>query len=184
MKIPGTLTAGDSYTWKDDSTLDELGNTIDSSWTLKYIIKQAAVSLTLTASTDAPGWSTTISKTQSETFAAGKAYWQAYAEKGSDRKTLGRGEITFLVDITTVSGSFDGRSQAKKDLDAVQLAMRGIFTDGIAEYTIMGRQLKKIPLDQLITMESKLKFEVSLENQRESIKNGLGNPRISKVRFR
>lgn len=182
MNIPSKITAGDSISWLDEATKDELNNPIDSTWTLKYILKQGTTSLTLTAAADGDGWKTSITKTQSSTFAAGQVFWQSYAEKASDRKTLGTGQVTFLQDMTTATGTFDGRTQLEKDLAAVQAAMRGIYTDGISEYQIMGRSIRKMPMEDLILLESKLKYDILLEKQKLGINTGR-DPRTLKVRF-
>lgn len=183
MKIPSEIFAGDSATWDDVPTVNNLGQTIDSStWTLKYVISGAA-GLTLTATAEGSGWRTTISKAQSTTLGAGNFYWQAYAELSTtDRVTLGSGRIL----IRAAAGSaVTGKSQVRQDLDAVQAAMRAMLTGGaVAEYTIGNRSLRKIPMTDLITLESKLKREVLAEEKAEKLANGLGNPSNIFVRFK
>ena len=80
--------------------------------------------------------------------------------------------------------AFDGRSQAQKDLEAVQAAIRTIISGGaVAEYRIGTRSLKKYELSELLTLESRLKAEVVREKKAEMIANGLGNPSSLFVRF-
>jgi len=179
MKIPSQIFAGDSATWKDDPTVDNLGNTIDSTWTLKYVIS-FATAVTLTASTDGSGWSTTISKAQSA-VTAGDYYWQAYVESGSERITLGRGVLTVLP---AAGDAISGKSQAKQDLEAVEAAIRSLSTSGVQEYTIGTRTMRKADLASLIVWRDRLKAEVARENAAEKIANGLGDPRSVYVRFR
>lgn len=185
MKIPSIITAGDSISWLDDPTSDNLGNAVDSgSWTLKYDFRQASVTLSVTATASGSGWKTSLSATQSATFAAGVAYFQAYATKASERVTLGSGQVTFLKNLAASTTPYEGRSQAQQDLDAVQAAMRSMYSGGaVQEYSIGGRSVRKIALTELITMESQLKVQVARERKAEMIKNGLGNPHNVFVRF-
>lgn len=184
MKIPSEITAGDSISWLDDPTSDNLGNPIDITWTLKYDFRQSATSLSVTSAVDGAGWKTSLSAAQTALFSDGIAYFQAYATKVSERVTLGSGQITFSKNLAASTGSYDGRSQAQQDLDAVQAAMRAMISGGaVAEYTIGNRSLRKISMSDLIILESKLKAEVAKEKKSESIKNGLGNPHNVFVRF-
>ena len=186
MNIPAFIRAGDSVSWYDDQTTDNLNRTISSpSWTLLYAIRGAAV-LDLTA-TDADGrWLTIMSKVQSALLVpAGVFYWQAIATKGTDAVTLGSGQIRIDANLLAQSADEENRSQAKQDLDAVQKAMRTMIAGGaVAEYSIAGRSLRKIPMADLIMLESKLKVQVQREVKAERMANGLGNPNNVLVRFK
>lgn len=186
MKIPGEIRAGDSATWRDCSARDNLGNAVTSAaWTLKYALRQGSVLLTLTASSYQDGWQTTISKAQSAGFAAGVVFWQAYVEDtNSNRITLGSGQTKFLPSIAESDSSFDGRSQAQQDLDAVEAAIRALITGGAKAYTIGGRSVTKNDMAELLVWRDRCQAKVAIEKKAESIKNGLGNPSNVFVRFR
>jgi hypothetical protein len=187
--IPSELIKGESSSWTDDPTTDAAGNAVNSSThTLKYQIRGTA-SLTLTAAADGLGWLTTLSPTNSDTLTAGTYFWQAIAEAGSapvtSRIVLGSGQILVKAALSAASTGYDGRSQSKQDLDAVQSAIRSIISGGaVAEYTIGNRQLRKIPMADLLILESKLKSDVARESAAEKIKDGQYSPRNMFVRFR
>lgn len=189
MRIPASLAKGDSFTWKDDPTCDNLGNAIDSSvYTLKYAIR-GAVSLDLTATQDGSGWQTSISTTQSNTLQAGTYFWQAFAVDDpttpTKRITVGQGQLNITENLASASGVFDGRSQVQKDLEAVQLAMRTMVSGGaVQSYMIAGRSVQKMQMSDLIILETKLKYQLMRERKAELIKNGLGNPHNLSVRFK
>lgn len=182
MKIPSEIFAGDSASWDDNPTTDNLGNEISSSsWTLKYVIS-GATALTLTAVANGTGWRTAISKSESATLGAGSFYWQAYAESGSSRVTLGSGRITVRA---AAGNAVSGKSQARQDLDAVQAAMRAMIAGGaVSEYTVGNRSVRKMSMADLIQLEAKLKREVMAEEKAENIANGIGNPSNILVRFK
>lgn len=188
MKIPSIITAGDSLTWDDDPSTDNLGNAITSTdWTLKYAFQQTGQSNLIVASTaQGTGWRTVLTKAQTAVYSQSyKLFWQAYAEKASDRVTLGAGSITIKPVVQGAGSSTELRSQAQQDLEAVQSAMRTMISGGaVQEYTIAGRSLKKISMADLIMLESKLKYQLAQERKAESIANGLGNPSNVFVRFK
>ena len=189
MNIPTTIRAGDTVKWRDDASVDVFGNEITSSdWTLKYYLRTntASEGATSTGSAYGTGWEFTLAASTTANFDAGNWYWTAVATKDSEVITLGNGSLTVEAALTYsgTPGAFDGRTQAQKDLDAVQAAIRAIVDGGVVqEYRIGTRNLKKYDLPDLIQLEGKLKAEVKREQQAELIANGLGNPRNMFVRF-
>ena len=189
MNIPTTIRAGDTVKWRDDASVDVFGNEITSSdWTLKYYLRTntASEGATSTGSAYGTGWEFTLSASTTADFDAGNWYWTAVATKDSEVITLGNGSLTVEAALTYsgTPGAYDGRTQAQKDLDAVQAAIRAIVDGGVVqEYRIGTRNLKKYDLADLLQLEGKLKAEVKREQQAELIANGLGNPRNMFVRF-
>jgi len=189
VNIPTTIRAGDTVKWRDDASTDVFGNEVTSSdWTLKYYLRTntASEGATSTGSAYGTGWQFTIAASTTADFDAGNWYWTAVATKDSEVITLGNGSLTVEAALTYsgTPGAYDGRTQAQKDLDAVQAAIRAIVDGGVVqEYRIGTRNLKKYDLPDLIQLEGKLKAEVKREQQAELIANGLGNPRNMFVRF-
>ena len=189
MNIPTEIRAGDTVKWRDDPTTDVFGNEVKSdNWTLKYFLRTntASEGHVSTGSVYQNGWQFTISATDSAAFDAGDWYWQAIATFGSETLTLGYGslQVEAALSYTGTPGAFDGRTQVKKDLEAVQTAIRTLISGGaVQEYKIGNRNLKRYDLPDLIQLEGRLKAEVKREEQAELIANGLGNPRNMFVRF-
>ena len=189
MNIPSEIRAGDTIKWRDDPASDVFGNEIKSSdWTLKYYLRTntASEGHTSTGSTYQTGWEFTISASDSAGFDAGQWYWQAIATKDSEKLTLGYGTLTVdaALEYSGTPGAFDGRSQVKKDLEAIQTAIRTLIAGGaVQEYKIGNRNLKRYDLPDLLQLEARYKAEVKREEQAELIANGLGNPRNMFVRF-
>lgn len=183
MNIPPSITAGDSATWEDKPGRTLLGEQVTSAnWALTYVIHSQG--LTLTGTPYGDGWRTSITAAQSATLTAGTHYWQAYATKGTDRVTLGSGQLQVAANLAAAAPGYDARSQAQKDLDAVQAAMRAIVSGGaVQKYVIGNRELTKMAMSDLLTLESKLKADVARERRAELIANGMGNPHNLFVRF-
>lgn len=188
MAIPASFRAGDTVTWRDDASADALGSAVTSgAWTQTYFLRtNAAAGLTVASTSNGAGWETTISATTSAALAAGTWYWQRRATNGAAALTLGTGVLTIEAALSYQGNpaAFDGRSQARKDLEAVQAAIRGLISGGaVKRYTIGSRNLEKISLAELIELENKLKAEVAREEAAERMANGLGDPRNLFVRF-
>jgi len=176
--------AGDSVTWDDAPTSDSQGNSIAApTWTLKYFLRGAS-KLDLTATANGSSWQTAITATASALLIPGVYFWQARAESGSSKVTLGSGRTVVKPSLESASENFDGRSQAKKDLEAVQAAIRALSSSGVSEYTIANRTVRKVDVPSLLKLESKLKSDVAREEKADKIKNGLGDPHNLYVRFK
>lgn len=186
MGIPSQIRAGDSIAWQENPVPHGLSGTISSpDWALTYVLR-GSVGLTVTGTANGGGWLVSITKTQSATLTPGGYSWQAVATKGDERITLGSGQIEVLQNLafTGTAEAFDGRSQAQQDLEAVRAAMRAIVTGGATqEYSIGNRSLKKMPMADLIALETKLKADVVLEQRRKRIADGLDSGRATYIRF-
>ena len=189
-QLPDKIRAGDTIKWRVDATRDNLGNSIDSgSWTLTYYLRTNTnhEAHTATGSAFGLGWEFTISATDSDGFDAGDWFWQALATKGSEAITIGAGQIEVLAGLDYTGdhpAAFDGRTQAEKDLAAVQKAIRDIANgNAVKTYTVAGRSLTRYEMSDLIALESKLKFEVQRERRAALIANGKGDPFNLFVRF-
>lgn len=189
MNIPSEIRAGDTIQWRDDAGVDNLGNTVGSSaYTLTYWLRTntATDGASVVGTAYGTGWEFTIAAGTSSAFDAGMWYWQAIATKTGSTITLGSGQLLVkaALSYSGTPAALDGRTQAQKDLDAVQAAIRTIINGGVAkEYTIGNRSLKKYDLADLLALETKLKADVKREQKAQLIANGLGNPFNLFVRF-
>lgn len=178
--IPASIVSGDSVEWKDY----DLDGVTSDDWTLTYSIRGAQI-LNVVGVPFAGGWDFSITTVQSATLTPGAYAWAVAATKTGEKQTLASGTLTVQADLTSAVAGYDGRSQAKKDLEAVQTAIRTIIAGGaVQSYSIGNRSLSKMPMTDLLALESKLKAEVFREGRAESIRQGLGDPRTLKVRFR
>lgn len=189
MTIPSTLRAGDTLRWRHDAGTDSLGNAIDSStWTLTTYLRTntASEGATVVGVAYGTGWESTLAAATTADFIAGEWFWQAIATSGSEKVTLGAGQLQVLapLDYSGTPGAFDGRSQLEQDLDAVQAAIRALISGGaVKQYSIAGRSLTKYELKDLLALESQLKAQVKREQAAQLQANGLGNPHNLFVRF-
>lgn len=189
MNIPSEIRAGDTIQWRDDAGVDNLGNTVSSAaYTLTYWLRTntATDGASVVGSVYGTGWEFSIAAGTTAAFDAGTWYWQAIATKTGSTITLGSGQLLVkaALNYTGTPTALDGRTQAQKDLDAVQAAIRTIINGGVVkQYTIGNRSLSKYDLADLLALETKLKADVKREQKAQLIANGLGNPFNLFVRF-
>ena len=186
MNIPGIATAGDTITWTEQSVFDFQGNFYEpGAYTLNYSLRGPSV-LDVVATQVEGEWSITITPTQSEALAAGQYFWLAYVtDANANRFTVGNGQITIQVDLTKAVAGYDGRSNAKKIIDAIEAEIQARITGGSAvEYTIAGRSLRKEPLQALQMLRAEYVGIYAKQVRAQRMAQGLGDPTARFVQFR
>jgi hypothetical protein len=189
MGIPAAIRAGSTVQWIEPATVDLSGNAATSAaWTLTAYLRTNTASegatVVGTARTDG-GWNMAISATTSAAFDAGMWFWETRATSGATVLAVGSGSLEVLPSLSYQGNpaAFDGRSQAEKDLEAVQAAIRALISKGAKSYTIGNRKFDAADLGQLMARESQLKAIVARERAAEKMAAGLGDPRNLFVRF-
>jgi hypothetical protein len=189
VAIPAEIRAGDTVSWVEPATVDQVGDPLTSAtWTLTTFLRTntASEGVTVTGVARADGgWDNTIAAATSVGMDAGQWYWQTRATDGTSTLTLGSGSFTVLASLAYqgTPTAFDGRSQAQQDLDAVQATIRAIISGRSKYYQIGSRQYTSLDLPALMEREAQLKAVVNREKVAEKIVAGLGNPQNMFVRF-
>lgn len=183
-KEPREIIAGDTIQW----TRLDLETTYPSgTWTLKYAFR--GISVIAPALT---GYSVLIKAEDSAKIKPGEYWWDAYITKGSgstlERYRVGHGRMTVKPDLEGIQGQYDGRSHARKVLDAIEAVLENRATSDQLSYTIGAgnstRQLAMIPHSELLEFREKYRQEVRDEIRAEEIAEAGFNARQTKVRFR
>ncbi|MBD2694449.1 hypothetical protein [Anabaena catenula] len=184
LNIPTKITPGDTLVWFDvsfDGIDPSSGLTVKFSPTeylLTYSIR-GAVTVDLVAVEQDGSWKTTLTSVASSELTAGSYYWQAHLTNNvGDRTTVGQGQLLVGANLAAVATAYDGRSEAKKMLDAVTAAISARLTGGaVLKYAIKDRDLERDPLDSLYVLRDKLKWEVAREEK-------AGKSSMNFIRFR
>lgn len=180
FNIPAQVIVGDSSTWFDepfsgtDPTTGLRVTFSPANYQLSYAIR-GSVAIDLVASEQDGLWKTSLSGAVSLGMVPGTYYWQAYVtNQAGDRTTVAQGQLLTVAGLAGVLLDFDGRSEARKMLDAVTQAIQARLSGGaVLKYAIKDRDLEKDPLDSLYILRNKLKWEVSREERKCSSMNYL-----------
>lgn len=187
MKIPSTIRSGDTVTWRDGPVRDLLGATVtNATHSLTYYLRTNANAegATVTGTADGTDWRFTVAAN----YDAGTWFYQAVATDLATGEAFtagsGRVEVKPSLVYSGAPGAFDGRSQAEKDLEAVDAAIRTLMAGGaVQEYRIGARSLKRFELAELLVLRDRLKADVIREQRADKIANGLGDPHKIHIRF-
>ena len=150
-------------------------------WVLKYSFANSGASNTITCTDNGDGSHlATIDKTTSAAFAAGHWNWQAYVESATERFTVAEGAIEVLAAMTAAT---DGRSHARIVLDNIEAYLENSSNITAASYSIAGRTLSRIPINELISLRDTYRREVRSEENAQRAASGLPGKNQIRVRL-
>lgn len=90
--------------------------------------------------------------------------WRLYLQDGTDRQSIAGGKLTVEVDFTQLGAGHDGRSHAKRMLEAIEATLEGRVVSDHEKYSIDGRSLDRIPIEQLHKLRRQYKRTVMKED--------------------
>lgn len=189
ISVPEIIYAGDTIIFDVPAFTDPVGENVDSgTYTLVWYARTntASEGASITGVAEADGWRITVPSSTTTGFDAGLWTWQAIATSESLQYTAGRGQFTVkaTLEYSGTPGAFDDRSRAEIDLEKVEAAIRTLAEGGVVqEYTIGNRSLKRYKMGELLQLRDALKAEVDRERRAEKVRQGLGNPGVTRVRF-
>jgi hypothetical protein len=159
-------------------------------WTLKFrlipnVAGPAPIQLTCTASGD--DFLLQLGPTSTANWTPGDYGAAVWVEKSGARYSVETdpsvpGQVTILPNPQTVT-VLDTRSDARKNLAAIEAFLGGRASNAVQEYEINGRRLVNYKPAELITLASYFRRQVSQEEVAAALASGMGNPRHLFVRF-
>jgi len=159
--VPASARAGDTWLWK--VTFPDYPSS--EGWTPKYAIRgKSALTWQAAWATESGGeWTITIPAASTGTLGAGAYEWAAIvtgsATYAGREHTVETGRIEVLPDLeAAVQG--DRQPWAEKTLAVIEAVLSGRVTSDISGYTIGGRQVIKMPIDELVRLRTRLRAEV------------------------
>ena len=180
---PTEIRAGTFVQWKRADLADTYDPTL---YELKYVFRDregGSHTFSVTATDSGGDFLIQIPTATSADYKDGEYNWDAEIRRLSDSEivVVESGRLTVTVDIDV--NASDNRSKAEKMLEQVEDLLQGKFVNDVASYSIAGRSLTKMSIDQLLDARNQLRAEVAKEKRQEDIKNGRGNRSKIKVRF-
>lgn len=153
-------------------------------WTLTYRMmpRSGGVAITFNAGADGDDYRVQVGASTTANWAPSEYSWSAYVAKAGERYTVEQGLATILANLGTAT-NFDGRSHARKVLDAINAVLEGRASKDQQEYTIGDRSLKRTPIPDLLVLRDRYQMEVANEDAQAQIAAGSANPRMVRVRF-
>lgn len=173
---PSAFRAGDSVRWTRT-----LADYPAGTWTLAYTLNGPTL-ITITASADGTDHAVSVLPAVSAVYKPGVYTWAARVTDGTDTYTVGTGTLEILANPAKASTT-DARSHARRFLDAIESVLEGRATHDVASYTIGGRQLARVSLEELLAARGKYRAEVRAEENADRLARGLPSRRHIGVKF-
>ncbi len=178
---PLVVTAGDLVTWK--RSLPDYP--ADDGWVLSYALTKSNVRITFSASASGSDHLVSVAAATSAAWTVGAYLMQGYVTKAatSERYRVFEANTEILTNLAAQSSGYDGRSHAKKCLDAIEAVLESRASKAIQSWSGLEQSFSLIPTADLLTMRDKYRVEYQAEQAASNIARGLGNKRNVFVRF-
>ena len=108
-----------------------------------------------------------VSSSTTSTYIPGMYSYVLYAEKNGERYKLYEDIVNIKADITTAN-TYDNRTHAQKVLDSINAILEN--KDEVEEYTIGGRSIKRMSIDELLKWKKYYTAEVQKEKNKQNIR--------------
>ena len=182
---PDILVVGDRWMWRRP----DLASIYDpSEYALTYEYHRdsgggGVNQFTITATETSDDYIIEVPSTTTDAYVANAYIWYAFITRSSDSERIavdnGRAE---LIDDFADSNA-DVRSHAKTVLDAIEATIEGRASQDQMSYSIAGRSLSRMSIDDLMTFRNRYRAEYLEEIKKSRIKNKQDSGNLVKVRF-
>ena len=165
---PTQARAGETWDWKRS-----LSDYPADTWTLAYQFTNATSKITITASADGFDHLVTAAKAVTALYAAGDYTGFAQVTDGTSTYTVWSGFLEVLPDLSSAT-AYDGRSHARKMLDAIEALLEGRGTADqldLVSSAIGDRSLARKP-ETLLPLRDRYKAEALREEM--ALRTGTG----------
>ncbi len=147
MKLPLKFNAGTSlsFSFKHKKTA--------TGWRFFYALRGCSV-IDIDVECTATDCEVKVPASETRSWIAGEYEWQLFAEKENEKIKLDQGFITIEPDFSSITGSMDVRSHARKMLDSINKILEGRILSDHEKYSIQGRSLDRIPILELYKLRT------------------------------
>lgn len=174
---------GDYTAWKRSDLHSDYPNNL---YTLTYngnLEGSASHNITITATASGNDYIVELSSTTTDGYTIGLYHWDAYITRDSDsariRIDYGQWDVVANFD----GAHFDPRSSNKKILDAIVAVIEGRASQDQMSYSIAGRSLSRMSIDDLLQFEGVYRSRWLREQRRLRNKDVGSNDSIILTRF-
>jgi len=177
---PVEIAAGVTWAWRRENLTGDYP--ASAGWTLSYSLRSAAAAIDISASADGDNFALSVAASTTAAYTAGRYAWTAIVAKSGEKHEVGRGTLVVLPNLAA-AGAYDGRSHARKVLDAIESVIEGRASRDQMSYRIEGRELARTPLEDLQRFRIFYTQEVAREEIAQKLANNQGGGRRVLTRF-
>tara|TARA_R100001460_G_scaffold37020_1_gene71084 strand:- start:2170 stop:2760 length:591 start_codon:yes stop_codon:yes gene_type:complete len=170
---PDELVIGDRWVWRRDDLVSDYP--LDS-YALTYEFHEdsgggGSHKFTIAATEADNSYLVELSSSTTSGYNDGDYVWYAFITRSSDsqRVSVDEGRTTIVKNFANTNA--DLRSHAKKVLDAIEAVIENRATVDQSSFSIAGRSLSRMSIDELLTLKNRYKAEYLKEIKEARIKN-------------
>lgn len=165
---PTDVIAGDTLSWTRTCAAY---SPVDG-WSLTYILNSSTARYVVNSADVIPSgdvFTITIPSAETKLWAPGEYQWLAVLQLAAagghpaQRRTVGLGRVVVAIDLLDATAPQDTRSKAEIALSNIEDMIAGRAGDGVQEYTINGRMLRRYSLTELMLLRSDYRSQVRQE---------------------
>jgi|TARA_R100000081_G_scaffold89678_2_gene63076 hypothetical protein len=182
---PDVLVVGDRWVWRRP---DLVADYPTADYALTYEFHEdsgggGSHKFTITATETTTDYLVEIASATTAAYTAGEYNWYAFITRSSDSQRIAIDEGHTKLELNFANTNADNRSHAKKVLDAIQATIEGRASQDQMSYSIAGRSLSRMSIDDLLKFRDRYRAEYNREIKKLRIKNKQDTGNTIKVRF-
>lgn len=182
---PDSLVLGDFWAWKRDDLADTYPT---ASYSLTYEFHEDSGGggnhkFTLTAVEANDTYYIEANSSTTTSYVIGDYIWEAHITKTADSNRIMVDSGRTSISENLANTNADLRSHAKKVLDNIQAVIEGRATIDQSSFSLGGRSLSRMSIDELMTFRDRYKAEYLKEIKLARIRNKQGSGNTIKVNF-
>lgn len=180
---PIEVVVGDFIQWRRTDLGADYPNDEYTATYIARITGGGANEITLTGTAYGVDYLFSVSSAVSADFVPGYYHWQLEMVRSSDseRVVVDRGTFTAIVDLDV--NQSDPRTHAEIMVDKIEAVLQNRADADVANYSINGRSLVKLSIDDLLKWRDYYRAELTMEKRKERVRRGKSTGATVKVRF-
>jgi hypothetical protein len=182
---PETLVVGDRWVWQRPDLVTDYPTDL---YALTYEFHcdsggGGSHKFTVTASETSTAYVIEVSSSTTAGYTAHQYKWYAFITRTADsqRVAVDNGITTLVVNYA--DSNADVRTHAKKVLDSIQAVIENRATVDQSSFTIAGRSLSRMTIDELFMVRDRYRAEYNEEVKKARIRNKKPSGNLIGVRF-
>jgi len=182
---PDLLVVGDRWMWRRP---DLVADYPTADYALTYEFHEdsgggGSHKFTITATETSTDYIVEIASATTASYTAGEYNWYAFITRSSDSQRIAVDEGHTKLELDFANTNADNRSHAKKVLDAIQAVLENRASQDQMSYSIAGRSLSRMSIDDLMRFRDRYRAEYNKEIKQKRIKNKQDTGNTIKARF-
>jgi len=163
---PENFTKGETVQWyKSFSDFEP------ADWTLTYTFRGNSA-FDATATTSAGVFLVTLSSATTATLEEGNYWYEAKVTDGTSTYVVKTGNFTIKESLANQKAGYDGRSHAKRVLDAIENVIAGRASQSDKSIEIDGRKIDRLTPKELMQFRATYRAEYQAEQAEQLRKDG------------